>query len=302
MAGGLSASTARARHPKLRTAAHQEHLAAFGEGTARYGRLTLSPALRLDAYWMPEDRTRRALSPRLGLALAPVAAWPDLHLKAQVGRAFRVPTFNDRYWQPGGNPALQPEHSWGADLGLRLDRPYGNAEVTAFGHWRRDQIVWQPSGQGYWRPVNVGRARTRGLEASVQGGHELPAAITFRGGLTYTWTDARNRTDPDAPSYGAPLRYVPRTQWKAHSTLARGPLALDLHARYIGRRYVTSDGSQSLPPYTLVNAQLRLSHEILGLHAELTVALDNVLDTTYRSIGQRPMPPRHARLRLTLSY
>ncbi|HKL87986.1 MAG TPA: TonB-dependent receptor, partial [Salinibacter sp.] len=104
--GGISGSHARARHPELAEAAHQEHAAAFVEGTGRYGRLRIYPALRTDTYWMPKGQTRTAISPRLGLNVSPLSRWPRLRLKAQLGRAFRVPTFNDRYWQPGGNPDL----------------------------------------------------------------------------------------------------------------------------------------------------------------------------------------------------
>lgn len=301
LAGGVSGSYARARHPKLDAAAHQEHVSAFVEGTARYGRLTLYPALRTDAYWMPEGAARLATSPRLGLNWQPLPDRPGLHLKAQVGRAFRVPTFNDRYWQPGGNPNLRPERSWGADLGVRLDRPDGYVELSAFGHRRRDQIVWQPTGQDYWAPTNIGRVRALGLEASAEGAWSLPLRTDLRAGLTYTHTDARTRTDPDAASYDEPLRYVPRDQLKTHSTLSWGPVALDLNARYTGRRYVTSDGSQFLDPYVRLDAQLRLAYDLAGVETELSLKLENALDTDYQSVGDRPMPPRHARLRLLVS-
>ena len=300
--GGLSGSHARARHPKLGEAAHQEHAAAFAEGTGRYGRLRLYPALRTDAYWMPKGETRVAVNPRLGLNVAPVADWPRLRLKAQAGRAFRVPTFNDRYWQPGGNPDLRPERSWGGDFGLRLDRSQGHAEVTAFGHWRRDQIVWQPTDQGNWRPRNVGRVRAIGGTASAAWTWALPFETSLQTGLTYTFTDARNRTDPTAASYGEPLRYVPRTQAKSHATLSWGPAALTVNARYTGRRYVTSDGSRSLDPYLLTESRLRLTHEVAGVRTSLSLAVDNVFDIDYRSVGGRPMPPRHARVRLFVAF
>jgi iron complex outermembrane receptor protein len=299
--GGLSGSFARARHPKLAASAHQEHAAAFAEGTGRYGRLRLYPALRTDVYWMPSGETRLAVSPRLGLNLAPLAAWPGLHLKAQIGRSFRVPTFNDRYWQPGGNPALRPERSWGGDVGVRLDRPRGHIELTGFGQWRRDQIVWQPTGNGYWSPINVGRVRSLGVEASAAWAWSLPLGTHLDAGLTHTVTDARNRTDPGAASYDQPLRYVPRHQTKAHATFEWGPAALTLNTRYTDRRYVTSDRSQFLEAYLLAGAQLRLAHRFDDVQTELSIGLDNALDTDYQSGGGRPMPPRHARLRLFIA-
>ena len=297
-AAGLSGSLARARHPRLAAAAHQEHLAAHGEGTGTYGRLRIYPALRADAYWMPEGAPRLALSPRLGLNWQPVADWPSLRLKAQVGRAFRVPTLNDRYWEPGGTPDLRPERSWGGDVGLWLGRPGDHLELTAFGHRRRDQIVWQPTGQGYWAPTNVARVRVLGAEATATRSWTLPHGTALEGGLTYTFTDARNRTAPGTPSYDAPLRYVPRHQAKAHAAIGWGPATLSGHARYTGRRYVTSDGRQFLAPHVTAGARLQLEHTFSGVRTALALRVDNLLDTDYRSVGHRPMPPRHARLRL----
>lgn len=300
--GGVSGSSARARHPKLEASAHHEHLSAFTEATARYGRIALYPALRTDAYWMPNGRTRLAPSPRLGLNWQPVTQWAGFHLKAQAGRAFRVPTFNDRYWQPGGNPNLRPERSWSGDLGIRFDRPRGHVELTAFGHWRNDQIVWQPTGRGHWAPNNVRRVRAFGAEASAGGSWTIPFDADLRAGLTYTVTDARNRSDPGSASYDEPLRYVPRDQLKAHSTLSWGPVSLDLNARYTGRRYVTSDGSQFLDAYVIADAQLRLAHAFGGVRTELSLRLENALDTEYPSVGNRPMPPRHLTIRLFVAF
>jgi len=299
--GGASGSYAQARHPSLEASAHQEHAAVFAEGTGRYGRLALYPAVRTDVYWMPNGATRVAVNPRLGLNWQPVRRWPALHLKAQGGRAFRVPTFNDRYWQPGGTPDLRPERSWGGDLGVRVEHDRGHVELTAFGHWRRDQIVWAPTGRGYWSPTNVGRARTVGLEVSATRTWTPSEGPDVRTGLTYTLTDARTRTAPGTPSYNEPLRYVPRDQFKPHATVTWGPAALDLNARYTARRPVTSDGSQFLDPYVLLDAQLRLSHSLGGVRSELSLKLENALDTEYESVGGRPMPPRHAHLRLHLA-
>jgi iron complex outermembrane receptor protein len=230
-----------------------------------------------------------------------VQRWPDLRLKAQVGRAFRVPTFNDRYWEPGGNPDLQPERSWGGDLGLWLDSPRGHVEWTAFGHLRRDQIVWRPSGEGHWTPINVGRVRALGSEISGAWGRSLAPDATLSVGFIYTFTDARNRSEPHSASYNEPVRYVPRDQLKAHSTVSWGPATLTAKVRYTGRRPLTSDGRLVLDAYVTGGTRLQLEHSFSGIRTALSVDVENVFNTDYRSIGNRPMPPRHARIRLLVA-
>lgn len=300
-AGGLSGGIARARHPMLRTEAHQQNLSLYGEATGRYGRITFFPALRTDAYWMPRGNQQTAISPRIGVNLQPLSHRPDLRLKAQVGRSFRVPTFNDRYWQPGGTPNLRPEHSWGGDVGIRFDQSVGHLELTAFGHWRRDQIVWQPTGEGYWSPTNVGRVRAFGTELSAGARWTLAPDASITADLTYTLTDARNRTDPDASSFGEPVLYVPRTLTKAQWTLSWGPASLSATARDTGRRPITSDGSRFRDGFTILDTQLRLDHEVGAVRTALTIRLENTLDTDHRSVGGRPMPPRHLQVRLLLT-
>jgi outer membrane cobalamin receptor len=144
--------------------------------------------------------------------------------------------------------------------------------------------------------------RALGGELSAAWGWRLPFATRLQSGLTYTFTDARNRSNPVSAAYDKPLRYVPWNQANVHSTLSWGPVALTGHARYTGRRYVTSDGSQSLAPYVVAGSQLSVAYEIRDVRAELSLEIDNLLDTDYESVGGRPMPPRHAQLRLHLAY
>ena len=102
------------------------------------------------------------------------------------------------------------------------------------------------------------------------------------------------------PSYGHRLRYVPRQQLKAHAGLGVGPLRLDASARLVGHRPLTTDGSQHLDPYQVLDAQLRYKRGFGKMTATLAVAVENLLDADYAVVRFYPMPPRHARLRLTL--
>ena len=41
---------------------------------------------------------------------------PSLRLLGKVSRNYRLPTLNDRFWSPGGNPDLLPESGWSQEL------------------------------------------------------------------------------------------------------------------------------------------------------------------------------------------
>ena len=305
LTGGLSAGASRARHPQLRPGAVERRLAAFLSGWSEIGRLLVYPALRLDRVQADDASAQTAFSPHLGLNLRPLSN-ERVRLKLGGGRAFRSPTLNQRFWGAVGDPSLRPETAWSADAGLMIDtglragaRARATAEVGGFVSRVRDQIVWQPDG-AVWRPLNLRRVRTFGLQASTNTRWQIGRRLRLDAGGLYTFTDARDRSDPGRPSFGRPVRYVPRHQLKAHAGVAWRRLSIDADARRIGRRFVTTDGRDALPAYRVVDGQIGLRATVRGIEGVLRVRLENILDADYTVIADYPMPPRHAELRLTL--
>jgi outer membrane cobalamin receptor len=308
VAGGITGGFGTAAHPSLGDDADETHLGVFVHGAGDYDRLLLYPALRADVYLrsVGAGRALSAVSPRFGLNVRPVDAWP-LRLKANAGLAFRAPTFNDRFWQPGGDPDLRPERGWTADLGAVVAHGGASAELTLFASRLRDQIVWTPTGEGHYAPQNLRRTRTLGVEASAQRTGVRLGPTAAGGGLVYTLTDARDRSHPGAAAYGHQLRYVPRHQLKlwADAALALGPrttLTFDLGGRLTSARPVRSDGSLWLPASFTLDGQLRLRHAFDLAVAGLSFGVENALDADVEVVRGYPMPPRHARLRLHLSF
>jgi iron complex outermembrane receptor protein len=305
----------------LRGGVRQRTTAAFAQGTGRYGRLAVYPAVRLDVQTLdasafapgpldadaPQGVTRAAAaSPRVGLTWRPVPRVAGLTLKAQGARAFRFPTFNERFYQPGGNPGLEPESGWSLEAGAALAagsaRAQAEAEATVFGAWLDDQIVWRPSvveaGLQVWRPANVGRVRTRGVEVSAEGALRLADHLRVAGGALLTLTDAQNRANPLSPAFGQQLRYVPVRQTKAWAAATWRALTLDVQMQAVGRRYISSDESVALAPYEVVDVQARYRLDVGAGALTLGLRLDNALDARYDIIRLYPMPPRTLSARL----
>jgi vitamin B12 transporter len=88
-----------------------------------------------------------------------------LQLTANVGTAFKAPTFNDLYFPQGtffvGNPALKPEKSRNYGLGLTADTVWGQWGLQAYQTEVRDLINYD-SANGM--NENVAEAKIKGLE------------------------------------------------------------------------------------------------------------------------------------------
>ncbi|SHK32034.1 TonB-dependent receptor plug domain-containing protein [Rhodothermus profundi] len=269
--------------------------------TGRRGRLGLDPALRLDLY-ATAGRSFLALSPQLGLNLTLRAN--QLYLKGFIGRAFRAPTLGERFYRPGGNPDLRPEQGWTTEFGLYARVRLMELELTAFQTMLTNQIVWYPGlvapGLQLWRPVNVGRVRTRGLEASLRTRLSLTPHVHLQGGLFYTLTRAEDRSHPGTRAYGRQLRYVPLHQLKAFLDGQLGPIWLGIQVRRTGQRYLTTDETQALTPFTVLDARLGVQQRVASVRLALSLTVENLTDTAYEVVRFYPMPPRHLRVQLRL--
>jgi iron complex outermembrane receptor protein len=275
------------------------------------GRLIVNPSLGLELFRGPGGHRAAALpalSVRVGLkegvpgrnrgTSVPLAG---AFLRAGAARIVRAPTFNDRYWLPGGNPDLNPERGWSADAGLGLSLSgaglFVETEATLFGSLLHDKIVWQPALTGpsvqTWSPGNVGRVIGRGLEwsGSVTARPRLPFTVRIR--TAYTYARMEDRTTRRAASWARQLRYVPEHVLKIHLALDAGWTGLDVLLNMTGRRYITSDESQWLRPNHDLSVRLRAGFPIPGGRIRASVALENALDADLQSIRFYPLPPRH---------
>jgi len=148
-------------------------------------------------------------TPRVSLAL--LVRETGTRLRGGWGEGFRAPTLNDLFFPGFANPTLKPERSESWDVGLdqRLWRDRLRLGLTYFDNRFENLIQIQfdpalcPPGNPFGCPLNVGRARTRGLEATA----EADVLDTLLLSLAYTFTDARD-LDLDRP-----LRRVPRHRW-----------------------------------------------------------------------------------------
>jgi len=116
----------------------------------------------VDQQWIP-------LTPVLAANYTP---HPLLSLNAKVSKNYRLPTFNDRFWAPGGNPDLLPESGWSEELTINLhnqNKPLlFEWSTTAFNRKIDNWIMWaRLDGQPFWSANNLTKVWSRGLEERI---------------------------------------------------------------------------------------------------------------------------------------
>jgi iron complex outermembrane receptor protein len=97
-------------------------------------------------------------------------ATDNLNIFANVGKAFRAPTFNNLYYDSSflkGNPNLKPEKGWTYEAGVKFDIPFTQIRLAGFIMDYSDKIEIDRS-QGY--PLsyfNAGNYKSRGVEWQI---------------------------------------------------------------------------------------------------------------------------------------
>lgn len=231
-------------------------------------------------------QTELALSPRVGVL---VRALDSLTLRASLYRAFRAPTLSELYrpFQVGtvltaANAALGPELLHGFEAGLEL-MPRDALVLRATGFYNSlerpisNVTLALPAADGAERQrQNLGRARVRGVETSI----EWRWAARLSSIVAYTLTasevleagsmrELRGKALAQAPVHRASaLLLLDEPRWVSAS----------LQVRVLGAQYEDDLNTLRMRPFALVDLSLGRA---LVAGVELYAAIENLLDTDY---------------------
>jgi iron complex outermembrane receptor protein len=273
---------------------------------------------RLEAYqsmgWELEDRISVSLNlrqlaypnelvpflPGLGLD------WKLIHgkrrellFKTAVGLGVKLPTLNDRYWNPGGNPNLRPEKSKNGELGLQLKQSGTFSWSQRLTYYRMkvdDWIIWLPKG-AIWSPENIREVHNQGLEYQANSSWTT-GVWNWKANLGYTYSRTRDRTEEESQQ----LPYSPEHQGNAGLQLSLGNLAMDFSRFYVGPRSIAMGSSRVLDGYALCNLGLSFSGaKWKSIQMPLRFQVLNVFNQSYEVLYLRAMPGRSYQLNLTLT-
>ena len=222
-----------------------------------------------------------------------------------ASRNFRFPTLNDLYWLPGGNPSLRTEKSWNGELSLKYAyQNYFSVSVNAYAIYVRDWIQWVSAGP-YWQPENFKRVFSRGAELAIDAGNSPSAKVTFRLHSSYSFTKATNLDNQGLydQTQGKQLIYVPLHNLSTAAELQYRRYYLRLYNNYTGPVFITTDNSQQLNGYYLCSAELGKDFVFGPNQLGLSFRVNNLFNTSYQNVSQRPMPGRsyEGSLRFNLS-
>jgi len=212
-----------------------------------------------------------------------------LFLKTNLSTNYRLPTTNDLFWNPGGNPDLKPENSVSYEAILEYKRANFALQTSIYRIKSKNLIQWRPVSGDFWQPINVQNVLSKGI--SVEANY---AFSHFNFQFYYDYTKATDlKTDKQ-------LIYVPYHKATFNADYHIKKWAFFLTNQYNGKVFTTTTNSKIVPDYFLMH--FRLNRKIPRYKASIGLKINNILNRYYETIAYRPMPNRNYQLYCNIQF
>jgi vitamin B12 transporter len=212
----------------------------------------------------------------------------DLYnFKIQISSNYRMPTFNDMYWNASGNINLKPENSNQININNQLNFKALNVNINAFYIDIFNMIQWLPNSNGIWQPLNNQNVISKGLELDT----EIKTKIQNH---FFNWNFQYSYTQSTIKHTQLQLIYVP--YHKATTTLNYQikQFTCSLSGIYNGIVFTSTDNVFALKPYYVWNSQINYRYK----KTNISFAIENITNQFYQNILNRPLPGKNFTLQL----
>ena len=211
-----------------------------------------------------------------------------------ISNNFRLPTFNDLYWQPGGNATLRPETAWQLEAMQAFNIQDFKIEIIPFLSLFKDKIQWIPTAMGYWAPTNFSKTKSYGTEVYLAYKKRFQnKELHLKANYSYTTSiDAETRLQN---------MYIP---------IHRASGMISFHARnwsiyaqglYNGTTFTTTDEDKNnaLLPYFVTNLGSQL---FLTKRFSLSGKINNIFNQVYYTTAYYPLPMRNYSVQMAYQF
>lgn len=243
-------------------------------------------------------------SPSAGISIRPMLS-QDFHIRAFYKNIFRLPTFNDLYYNDFGNRDLRPENTHQFDLGLTYARSFLHKKlgisITVDGYYNRvkDKIVAIPSRNLFtWMMLNFGAVKIAGMDANLVFDYEIIKQLKIDIVGSYSLQQAVDVTDPKSNTYRHQIPYTPLHSGSASLTLSTPWVDVSYTVVAAGKRYALQQNvpANELKPYSDHSLALAKDFDVKGkVVLGYKLELLNLANRHYEIVRNYPMQGRSVR-------
>lgn len=246
-----------------------------------------------------KSRTATRLSPSAGIVIKPITS-QDFYIRANYKNIFRMPSFNELYFDHYGSINLDPETTDQYNIGLSYSLPVAGpltectATVDGYYNHIRNKIVAVPYNMFVWTMTNMGKVEAAGADVTLS----MTFAVSSRQNIllsgNYSYQKAVGRTSRDRLDWNKQLPYVPRHSGAFSLSWENPWVCAGMNSTACCERFATRDNlpSSRMPGYMVFGFNLYHTFRFKGLALEIRADLINAFDKRYEVVARYPMPGR----------
>ncbi len=220
---------------------------------------------------------------------------PEISLK----RSFRMPSFNELYYNQVGNIHLRPEIANQLNFGSLWEKVFKQLSfqwsVQGFYNLVEDKIVAIPTKNTFiWSMQNVGMATIYGSEATFLTSFSFGKWKTSLN-LNYTFQRALDHTEKSSPTFGHQLPYLPVHTGNARWMIERKQTGFSIQTLVQSERFALAQNTSSnrVAGFSLWDAQVFHTLTWKKQSVRLSFMVKNGFDTSYAYVRYYVMPGRN---------
>ena len=215
-----------------------------------------------------------------------------------IKRTFRMPTFNELYYNQIGNTALKPEIANQVSLGTTYAKDHKRNSFTlgidGYFNLVENKIVAIPTKNLFiWSMQNVGNAQVLGADVQFTHTWKYIDSWNISTRLTYTFQQVRDVSDKNAPTYRDQLPYLPLHTGNADLTVTYKKTGINFSALLTSERYALNENipANKIEGFFVIDAAVFHTFRLSNAQ-QLRVSLNvrNMLNQSYAFVRYYVMP------------
>ena len=223
--------------------------------------------------------------------------------------SFRMPSFNELYYNNVGNVNLKPENADQLSAGISVSPKYKKwsfvKRSNIYFNQVRDKIVAIPTKNLFiWSMQNVGKVNIFGIETSVDAQYSINSKWIISAALNYTFQSARDITDRDSPTFGNQIAYIPKHVVNADITLKWKQSGLRISNFSNSLRYSLNENipSNQVNGFLITDLAIFTRLPIKNHDFRLQFSCKNCFNSSYAIIRYYVMPGRNYLISLNYAF
>ncbi len=239
-----------------------------------------------------EEYSDNKFVPLLPSVAMDIRLYKEMFVYFNFSRNYRIPTLNDLYWFPGGNPDLKPENGYAEEIGIKHNITFSkiklNYVLSGFNDNVKNWIVWLPKAT-YWSPQNIQAVWSRGGEANL-GIDVLFSKCRLGINSAITYVNSITEKSDNRTSIGKQLIYTPKVNSNVTINLEYRKFLFSYNMEYVSTRFTSPDNSETIKPYLLGNLQVSKDFQVKTFSFNVFCHFNNLWNTNYQTVVWQAMP------------